>query len=51
MDAGTATLLHFVPGDDSVGKDMAAAVPARGGTRRALGDTRVPRGRSESRAR
>lgn len=51
MDAGTATLLHFVPGDDSVGRDTAAAVPARGWTRRALGDSRVPQGRGESRAR
>lgn len=30
MDAGTATLLHFVPGDDSVGRDMARAVPVPG---------------------
>lgn len=38
MDAGTATLLHFVPGDDSVARDMAVAVPTWGG------DTESPGG-------
>lgn len=41
MDAGTATLLHFVPGDDSVG----------GGHGKALGDIQIPQGGWESRAR
>lgn len=38
MDAGTATLLHFVPGDDSVARDTAVTVPTWGG------DTESPGG-------
>lgn len=45
MDAGTATLLHFVPGDDSVGRDTAVAVPARGGDTESPGGHPGPSGR------